>query len=207
MRTRETRTDRLHALPTIVPGPVSWPTVFGRTAPLELEIGFGRPNFLLERATQAPDSNVVGIEIKARWAAVARKRAARMGLRNVNAIAGNAWHLVGGLFADGALSKIFLNFPDPWWKAKHRKRRVIHPAFARLLVDKLEVGGQLLIQTDVASLLEAMLEVLQADPRLENPNGPGRLCPRKPVSARTHRERKCLEQGIAVFRAALVRRV
>ena len=103
------------------------------------------------------------------------------------------------------LNAIYLNFPDPWWKSKHRKRRIINPTFANLLASRLETSGALLIQTDVASLLEQMLESLEQHPDLENRYGPGRLCPNKPTSASSHREKKCRSEGIPIFRALLIK--
>lgn len=193
-------------LPTLLPGPVSWPTVFGRAAPLELEVGFGRPHFLLERAAEAPDRDVVGIEWKLRWSHQARARAAREGLENVRALAGNAWHLTGSLFPPSSLDAVWVNFPDPWWKAKHAKRRIVNVAFARLLAERLRPGGRIFVQTDVASLLEQFLEALESEPLLQNPNGSGRLAPRKPTRARSHREKRCVKDGVPVFRAELLRR-
>jgi len=192
-------------LPTHFPGPVSWPTVFGTDRPLELELGFGRPHFLLERAAEAPDRNIVGIEWKGRWSRQANARRHRLGLDNVCAIHGNAWILTGGLFRRGELDAAYLNFPDPWWKSKHRKRRIMNDAFARLLADRLRPGGTILVQTDVASLLEQILEALESTPLLRNTAGAGRLCPRKPTRARSHREKKCVGDGVPVFRALLER--
>jgi tRNA (guanine-N7-)-methyltransferase len=189
--------------PGILPGPVCWKTVFGNEKPLELELGFGRPHFLLERAAESPASNVIGVEWKAKWSKVANKRMVRLGLNNVCALHGNAWHLLGSLFQKPMLRAIYLNFPDPWWKSKHRKRRIINPTFANLLASRLEPNGTLLIQTDVASLLEQMLESLEQHPDLENRYGSGRLCPRKPTAASSHREKKCRSEGIPIFRALL----
>jgi tRNA (guanine-N7-)-methyltransferase len=192
-------------MPTVLP-PVDWTTVGGRPRPLELELGYGRPHFLLERAAEVPEHLVVGVEWKARWAHAARKRARRQGLDNVVPLAANAWHVVGGLFPPGSLSAIWLNFPDPWWKARHEKRRIVNDAFAHLLSERLAPGGTLLVQTDVASLLEQFLEVLEADPLLDNPHGAGRLCPRKPTAARSHREKRCVADGVPCFRGLLCRR-
>ncbi len=192
-------------LPTIWPAPPSWPTVFGRTAPLECEIGFGRPHFILERATEAPDHDVVGIEWKGRWPrAVWQKQ--RKGLyKNVRALHGNAWLLFGALFAPSSLSLIVLNFPDPWWKAKHQKRRIVSDTFATLMASRLVPGGRILIQTDVASLLEEYLARLEAQPTLSNPWGPFRLCTKKPLTASSHREKRCRQDGIPIFRAVVER--
>jgi tRNA (guanine-N7-)-methyltransferase len=192
-------------LPTIFPGPPSWTTVFGREAPLEVELGFGRPHFLFERAHEAPDVDVVGIEWKARWVERANARRRREGLANVCAIHGNAWLLFGALFAPGSLAAVYLNCPDPWWKARHRKRRIVNDAFMPLIADRLRPGGHLLVQTDVASLLEEILEHAQAVPSLDNPFGPGRLCTKKPTAARSHREKRCVADGVPVFRGLLRR--
>ena len=111
-------------LPTLLPGPVDWRAVFGRTAPLEVELGFGRPHFLLERALEAPGSDVVGIEWKGKWPRAVWAKQGKGEALNVRAVHGNAWLLFGALFSPSTVSAAYLNFPDPWWKTKHRKRRV-----------------------------------------------------------------------------------
>lgn len=196
-------------LPTILPGPVDWRGVFGQDATdrvLEYEVGMGRPHFLCERAAEVPDHLVIGVDWKARWAKMAHKRAAREGLPNLRAIYGNAWWLTGWLFAPSTLDRVWLNFPDPWWKAKHEKRRVINGPFAQVIADRLKPGGQFCIQTDVASLLEEELDHLERRGDLVNPHGPGRLSPVKLSQARSHREKKCDEHGVPVFRAVLEKR-
>lgn len=193
-------------LPTIFPGPPSWPTVFGRAAPLELELGFGRPHFLFERAAEVPDHDVVGIEWKGRWVEAARKRQLRDGTPNLRALHGNAWLLAGALFRPGSLDAIWLNFPDPWWKTKHKKRRIVSDAFAATVASLLKVGGRVVIQTDVASLLEEQLARLEEVDVLENPHGRGRLAPKKPMRARSHREKRVVADGVPVFRAVVERR-
>ena len=197
-------------LPTIPPGPISWPAVFGRTAPLECELGFGRPHFLLERAVEVPDHDIVGIEWKGRWPKAVwdkqRKDPQTLGgLSNLRAVHGNAWLLFGALFAPASLSLVVLNFPDPWWKAKHHKRRIVSDSFATLMASRLAPGGQLLIQTDVASLLEEYLARLEAQPGLRNTAGPFRLAEHKPVTASSHREKRCRRDGVPIFRALLTR--
>jgi tRNA (guanine-N7-)-methyltransferase len=193
-------------LPTIFPGPPSWSTIFGRKAPLEVELGFGRPHFLLERAAEAPDRDIVGIEWKGKWPRAVWEKQAKGQAPNARAVHGNAWLLFGALFQPGTVSSIFLNFPDPWWKAKHRKRRIISDTFARLLASRLVPGGMILVQTDVASLLEELLGRLEAQPDLSNPNGRGRLAPRKPVGASSHREKRCRREGVPIFRAVVTKR-
>ncbi|MBM4280331.1 MAG: tRNA (guanine-N7)-methyltransferase [Deltaproteobacteria bacterium] len=192
-------------LPTLLPGAPSWPAVFGRRAPLEVELGFGRPHFLLERSAEVPAHDLVGIEWKGRWPAAVHARQARGAFPNVRALHGNAWLLFGSLFAPSSLTWIVLNFPDPWWKSKHQKRRIVSDAFARLLASRLAPGGRILVQTDVASLLEEYLARLEAQPGLQNPAGPFRLAPRKPMTASSHREKRCRRDGVPIFRAVLER--
>lgn len=198
-------------LPTTFPGRPAWSSVFGAERPLEVELGFGRPHFLFERAAERPDHDVVGIEWKGRFVEMARARVAREHIANVVPLHGNAWLLFGALFSPSSLAGVTLNFPDPWWKAKHEKRRIVNDAFASLVVDRLATGGFVFIQTDVASLLERMLEVFEgvspADGQaLVNSAGPLRLAPKKPMRASSHREKKCVVAGVPVFRALLVKR-
>ncbi len=195
-------------LPTIWPAPPSWATVFGRTAPLECELGFGRPHFLLERAAEVSDHDIVGIEWKGRWPRAVWKKQQQGLYPNVRALHGNAWLLFGALFAPSSLSLIVLNFPDPWWKSKHQKRRILSDTFARLLASRLRVGGTILIQTDVASLLEEYLVRLEAQiegATLKNPAGPFRLARKKPLQASSHREKRCRSDGVPIFRAVVER--
>lgn len=190
-------------LPTIFPAPPSWPTVFGRTAPLECEIGFGRPHFIQERSVEVPDHDVVGIEWKGRWPRKVWEKQRKGHYKNVRALHGNAWLLFGALFAPSSLSLIVLNFPDPWWKTKHQKRRVVSDTFAKLMASRLAPGGRILIQTDVASLLEEYLARVEAQPGLRNINGAFRLCPKKPTQASSHREKRCRVENIPIFRALM----
>ena len=194
-----------NVLPAIWPAPPSWATVFGRTAPLECELGFGRPHFILERSVEVPDHDVVGIEWKGRWPRAVWKKQLAGQYKNVRALHGNAWLLFGALFAPSSLSLIVLNFPDPWWKTKHQKRRIVSDTFARLLASRLRPGGTILIQTDVASLLEEYLARLEAQPTLTNPAGPFRLAKKKPVQASSHREKRCRADGVPIFRAVVER--
>jgi tRNA (guanine-N7-)-methyltransferase len=202
-RTRHQRMPKV--LPTILPGPVDWAAAFGRTAPLECELGFGRPHFILERAVEAPDHDIVGIEWKGRWPRVVHEKQKKGLYGNVRAIHGNAWLLFGSLFAPSSLDLVVLNFPDPWWKSKHHKRRIVSDTFAAQIASRLRPGGHLLIQTDVATLLEEELARFEAQPSLHNTAGPGRLATRKPLTASSHREKRCRKDGVPIFRAFLVR--
>ena len=183
--------------PSLYPAAPHWEQHFGNANPLELEIGFGRPHFFLERAQAKPNHNIIGIEWKRRHVVTAQKK----GLSNACALHGNAWWLTGALFEKESLSNIFINFPDPWWKKKHQKRRIVSDVFAELLISRLKKGGHLFIQSDVASLLEGYMEAFEPWSQLRNKAGKHRLFPINPCGARSHREKKCVSQEIPIFRA------
>lgn len=140
---------------------------FGRQNPLppevSLEIGTNRGRFLSELARQFPERYFLGAEWTA-LAANARSRLQRDGVQNADVLAADANHLVPILFDDGQLRDVFLLFPDPWWKTKHRKRRVIQPEFLDLITPKMRPGGHLWIRTDVGTFADDMREILAAHP-------------------------------------------
>jgi len=184
----------------------SWHHLFGNDAPLELEIGMGRSHFLFERAKAAAHHNIIGIEWKGEWVRQARKRAEREKVANVQAIYGNAWQLVPYIFESDSLDQIILNFPDPWWKKKHHKRKVINDDFVNILVSKLRSGGRIYLATDVHHLFEEYIERLESHPQLVNLAGPRQNYGENPQHARSHREKKCVAEGAAIYRAWVEKR-
>ena len=93
-----------------------------RDGPIELEIGFGRGMFLLERARSAPQARLLGIEIKNKWAYLVSQRAA--GLPRVRVFAADAREFLPRLRPEHSVARVFMHFPDPWWKKRHAKRRL-----------------------------------------------------------------------------------
>jgi tRNA (guanine-N7-)-methyltransferase len=126
-----------------------WTREFGRTAPLALEIGPGRGAFALDHAARHPEIDLVAIESRRSDCELIRARAARRGLRNLIVIQGDARLLVPRLFAPGSLSAVHVHFPDPWWKKRHHKRRLIEAEFAALLRRLLVPGATVDFRTDV----------------------------------------------------------
>lgn len=183
----------------------SWQRIFGNEGPLELEIGMGRSHFLFERAKAVPTHNIVGIEWKGEWVRQARRKAKREKITNACALLGNAWELVPHLFAEESLEQIILNFPDPWWKKKHHKRKVINDTFVDVLVQRLKPGGRIYIATDVPHLFDEYLERLEANPHLVNTAGAGQGLTQNPQNAYSHREKKCMGGGVAIYRALMVK--
>lgn len=162
---------------------------------MELEIGMGRSHYLFERALAMPDRQIIGIEWKARWVTQALAKKEREHITNVCAIHGNAWLLVPDMFEPESLDQITVNFPDPWWKTRHHKRRVLSESFIDILVSKLKAGGVIFLQSDVSMLFDEYFARLKEHPLLT-----AELLDHNPMNARSHREKKCEENGVAIYR-------
>lgn len=122
--------------------------VFQREAPLVLEVGFGDGGFLTSVAQAHPEWNFIGADVAHASAARAFKRVRRAGLSNVRLYHGSGLFLLRNLFCDGSLYRVYVNFPDPWYKKRHASRRLLQASFFELLSARLELGGKLLLTTD-----------------------------------------------------------
>ena len=149
--------------------PIDWPAVFGREAPLELEVGTSGGEFLSRRAAERPEVDHVGLEVKNRRVRSFASRIRRLGLRNVRVVHGEAGQLIGCLFWPETLSRIYVLFPDPWPKKRHHKHRFVNRWTARIFGELLVDGGELVLATDDAPYLAWMREVVGAEPTLEGP--------------------------------------
>jgi tRNA (guanine-N7-)-methyltransferase len=140
------------------------PALFGRVAPVVVEIGCGPGDSLVPMATARPDVDVLAFEVFEPAAAALVSRLVREGVPNVRVAPVDA---VGGfvrLVPSGALSKVWTFFPDPWPKARHHKRRLVDPAFADLVADRLVPGGRWRLATDWDDYAHQMRAVLDAHP-------------------------------------------
>ena len=185
-------------------GPIDLAAISGGAADLELEIGFGRGRFALERAASNPRAFVLGVETRRKYVHTAAVRAAARGLCNVVFRHGDAREIVARLEPDGCLSRVFVNFPDPWWKARHAKRAVVSAALIGEVARLLRSHGELFVQTDVEERAEAFRGALASEPRLV-PAVPGGLVDANPFAAVSSREQRCLEAGVPIFRLRYLR--
>jgi tRNA (guanine-N7-)-methyltransferase len=140
--------------------PLSWRQIFGRTAPVDLEIGAGKGRFLLERAAAEPDRDILAVERALAYHRLCCQRAARRGLANVRLLRTSAEDLLLRLLAPGSVDTVFILFPDPWPKTRHHKRRLVKPEVVAALHRALATGGRLLVKTDHAAYAEVIAEVL-----------------------------------------------
>ena len=185
--------------------PPDWSAVFGGPGPLELEIGSGAGAFALGYAARHPGRRYLAIEWRKKYARELEHRARARGLSNLRVVEADARAVIPRLFAPGSLAGIHLQFPDPWWKRAHRKRAILTPGFATLLLERTAPGGVFDLRTDVRARADEMLATLEAA-GWHNPLGPGSFHPADPDDVSSSRERRYLESGEPVYRARLTRR-
>jgi len=182
-----------------------WRARFGaRAGALELEIGPGHGGFALAFARERPDRALVAIEQRKKFAADLAAKAARRGHGNLLVLCGDARNLAPRLFAAGSLAAIHVHFPDPWWKRRHGRRRLVDDRTSGLLLRLLAPGGVLDFRTDVERYArEAIVRLEEAG--FENEAGRGRFAGAAPDEIPSTREKRYLASGEPVWRLRLRR--
>lgn len=178
-----------------------WPVTSGE---MELEIGFGRGMFLLERAKSAPSSRLLGIEIKSKWAFKVAERAERDGLQHVRVFGGDAREILPRLHPERSLKRVFVHFPDPWWKKRHAKRRLRGASTMEPIARLLEPNGELFIQTDVEDRAQDFVIDITAHGGFELSDPP--FVSDQGFGARSNREKRALQDGLPIYRILARRR-
>jgi tRNA (guanine-N7-)-methyltransferase len=140
--------------------------IFGRKAPLVLEIGSGMGETTARIAKERPDTDFLAVEVHSPGVGSLLRLIETVGLKNVRVIRHDALEVLEKMIPDGALAGIHLFFPDPWPKKRHHKRRLVQPAFAALAARKLAPGGYLHAATDWEDYAAQMAEVFAAEPGL-----------------------------------------
>lgn len=181
-------------------------TLFAVDQPIELEVGFGKGAFLVEAGPAYPQRNFLGIEIDRALALYVATRIAKRQMSNVKVASGDAGKLLAQHLPAQSLSAVHVYFPDPWWKKRHRKRRVFNETFALHAARVIRPGGMLYLATDVAEYFQVMLTVMAARPefvplhidREEEVNDPNQPA--------TNFEKKARREGRPVWRARFERK-
>jgi tRNA (guanine-N7-)-methyltransferase len=148
--------------------PLNSAVVFGRNAPLILEIGCGMGETTIQIASCHPETDYLGVEVHAPGVGSLLKQARERGLTNLRILKHDAVEVVRHMLPQESLNGVHIFFPDPWPKKRHHKRRLIQPAFVRLLASRLVPGGYLHLATDWQEYAEQMLAVLHEEVLLEN---------------------------------------
>ena len=140
----------------------AWRETFGRSAPLHIEIGVGKGDFLTELAARHPEINYVGLEAQQGVLYFAARKAAERQLRNVRLLVFDAAHLTE-LFAPQEVDRIYLNFSDPWPKARHAKRRLTSEQFLARYAAVLRADGEIYFKTDNMGLFDYSLVTMERE--------------------------------------------
>jgi tRNA (guanine-N7-)-methyltransferase len=196
---------RFRALAPRAPaGPLDLEALLPGRGPIELEIGCGHGLFLYERACARPDVRLLGLELKKKWSYLVAERCRRRGLAGVTVWSEDARALLPRLAA-ASVQRVFMHFPDPWWKKRHAQRSltgdVLLPQIARVLAE----GGEFFMQTDVEERAERQLAALRAHPDFEL-SGAGGYLEDNPYQARSNREARAAQDGLPVYRVLAIRR-
>jgi len=141
---------------------------FERTAPTILEIGFGMGETTARIAGGMPDKNFIGVEVHTPGVGSLLKLIDENGLQNLRLIQHDAFEVLTHMIAPASLAGVHVFFPDPWHKARHNKRRLIQGPLVALLASRIAPGGYLHCATDWEEYAQQMLEVLGAEPALQN---------------------------------------
>jgi tRNA (guanine-N7-)-methyltransferase len=192
--------------PEQVPRPWDAGAVFGRSAPLEVEVGSGKGLFLRNAAAAQPGVDFLGIEIARKYARFAAAGLARRSLPNARVLAADALWVFQEVLPVDALAAVHVYFPDPWWKQRHKKRRIMRPDFVARIEATLAPGGTLHFWSDVLEYFQATLDLLAAHTRLLGPIEVPEFPAPDDMAYRTHFERRMRLSREAVYRAEFRKR-
>lgn len=181
--------------------PLKWRDLFGDDRPVELEIGSGKGLFLANAAARRPEHNFVGVEIARKYATKAAERVAKRHLDNVRIFCNDARLFLTRAVADTRLRAVHVYFPDPWWKARHKKRRVFCEPLVADVERTLEPEGRLWVATDVEEYHGVIRDLIAQHPRFEELPAPELKAPEHDLDYLTNFERKYRIEGRAIYRA------
>ena len=182
------------------PKPVDIESMFADPdRPLFLDLGCARGRFLLRMAEAAPAWNYLGVEIREPLVDEANRIAADAGLTNLRYSFCNAmlWldRLIGEL-PGGILQAVTIQFPDPWFKKKHAKRRMVNEDMVGTIARHIAPEGRVFVQTDIEFLADEMFELFRVDERFSED-----VLEANPFPVRTEREKAVEEKGLDIYRA------
>jgi tRNA (guanine-N7-)-methyltransferase len=185
---------------------IVWRDLFANDNPVEVEVGFGKGLFLTTAGAARPEVNFFGIEIVRKYQLYAATRLANQKLTNVRVACSDARTLLRERVAAGSVRAVHVYFPDPWWKSRHRKRRVFTPEFAHTAGLIIRPGGRLLVVTDVEAYRGVMTQIVRdLGPAFREMPPPPPTEPQHDMDYLTNFERKFRKEGRPIYRGAFER--
>jgi len=186
------------------PAPLDFEAVFGRRAPVVVEVGSGMGETTARIARENPGTDYLAIEVHAPGVGSLLKQVSEEGIRNVRVVRHDAVEVMRDMIPPGSLAGVHVFFPDPWPKKRHHKRRLVQPVFAALVAERLAPGGYLHVATDWQDYAEHVLGVLSQEGRLANTAEA--YAPRPQSRPETKFERRGLRLGHGVWDIVFTRR-
>ncbi len=186
------------------PEPIDLQQAFTDAArPLLLDIGCARGRFILRMAADQPELNYLGVEIREPLVDEANRLAADAGLTNLHYVFCNAMLWLERLLAeipDGLLKIVTIQFPDPWFKNRHAKRRMVNQSLVAAVVAKLTPGGKIFVQTDIDFLADEMFELFRNAPELIEEH-----VSENPFPVKTEREKAVEDKDLPIYRSMFIK--
>jgi tRNA (guanine-N7-)-methyltransferase len=180
--------------------PLNWPQIFGNPNPVEIEVGFGKGLFLVNAGQRRPETNFFGIEIERKYALFTATRLAKRGLGNVKLVAADARLVLDELVTPASVAAVHVYFPDPWWKNRHRKRKLFTEPFAAACARVLSSSGLLHVVSDVQDYFLATADILAGIGELACLPPPQEKDPEHDMDFLTNFERKYRRDGRPIYR-------
>jgi tRNA (guanine-N7-)-methyltransferase len=180
--------------------PLEWRGLFGNDNPVELDVGCGRGLFLVNASQAHPEINYVGIEIDYREGRRTARRLKKRMQPNARVLGGDAREALGKYVPPASIAAVHVYFPDPWWKRKHWKRRLITDEFIDLVVRVLEPGALFHHWTDVEDYFKVVEGLLDHDSRFQRLPDPPEKAPAHDMDYLTSFERKKRQAGLTIWR-------
>ncbi|AMV34069.1 tRNA (guanine-N(7)-)-methyltransferase [Pirellula sp. SH-Sr6A] len=176
-------------------------------ARLELEIGSGKGLFLMNQSPQHQETRYIGLELAAKYAWECQAKVEKADLKNLRFFACDAVAVIDRDVQTDSIDAVHVYFPDPWWKAKHKKRRVLNEDSLRNIERILKPNGELHFWTDVLDYYELTLELIDQVTRLEGPLFVSEPASTHDMDYRTHFERRTRRNGLPVYRSRFIKSV
>ncbi len=184
-----------------IDGPLNWESLFANDNPVEVEVGAGRGLFLVNAGLSNPETNYLGIELSYKEGRRAARRIHKRQMPNVRVLGGDAKLIVGERIPVNSVSAVHVYFPDPWWKRRHKKRRVFDDVLLQGIRRILIVGGNLHVWTDVEEYFQVMTDLVRETSWFGPQITPAERAAEHDLDYHTSFERKKRKLGLPIYRA------
>ncbi len=174
-------------------------------APIEIEVGSGKGLFLRSVAKARPTTKFIGLEIAAKYASMSAKKLCDLGLGNATCFAADAVRVIDEVVPASSLQAVHVYFPDPWWKARHKKRRVLNPRMVEAVDRALKINGEFHFWTDVLDYYESTIEMIAQLVKWDGPKIVEERDAADDMDYHTHFERRTRRNGMPVYRTLYIK--